>query len=145
MCPVPTCPPIQAHSTIVLPFTACLPLLLIPLFVRLGFYFYLFLILLALAEKQLRQSGRTQCWLMAWSHSKLPDALAFIRGWSLTSVMSSLCDSRGPPLLAGWAVHTWLDCLVVWNHSFYCAPRSQSACLDGAQILSAPQPTQPLG
>lgn len=103
-----------------------------------------FLILLALAENQLGRSDCAPCWLMAWSHSKLPDALAFACGWSSTSVMSSLCDSQGSPLLAGSAVHTWLACLV-WDHSFYCAPRSQTGRLDRAQILTEPEPRQPPG
>lgn len=77
---------------------------------------------------------------MAWSRSKLPDALAFTCGWPSTSVMSALCDSQGSPLLAGSAVHTWLACLVVWNHSFYCTPWSQSGRLDRAQIFTEPKP-----
>lgn len=80
---------------------------------------------------------------MAWSHSKPPHALAFARGWSLTSVMPALCGSPGSPLLAGSAVHTWLACLVVANDSFYCAPGSRSGCLDGAQTF--PEPAQPSG
>ena len=139
--PRPTTPPLAGGK-------GCLFPLLISLFVRSGFYLkkdFFFFIPLALAENQLGQSGCAQCRLMAWSPSKQPDVLAFTCGWSSTSVMSSLCDSRGCPLLAGSAVRTWLAWLVVCNHGFYGAPRGQSGRLDRAQIRSVPKSTPPPG
>lgn len=117
--------------------------MLISLFVRLGFYLFIFPILLALAGNQLRESYCAQHRLMAWSRSKLPDALAFTRGWSLTSVMPSLCDTPGSPL-ASSAVCTWLACLDA-NGSLYCAPRSPSGCLHGSQTFSVTELAQPRG
>lgn len=106
---------------------------------------FFFKIPLALAENQLGQSGDAQCWLMSWSPSKLPDVLALTCGWSSTSVMSPLCDSRGCPLLAGSAVHTWLAGLVVGNRGFYGASRGWSGRLGRAQICSVREPTRPPG
>lgn len=138
------------HPT-TLPLVGCLfSLAIISLFVGLGIYFkkkfiLFYFIPLALAENQLGQSDGAQCWLMAWSPSKLPDVLALTCGWSSTSVMPPLYDSRGCPLLAGSAVHTWLAGLVVCNCSFYGAPQGRSGRLDRAQICSVPEPAQPAG
>ena len=118
-------------------------LLLISLFVRLGFYLFIFLILLALAGNQLWESHCAQHRLMAWSRSRLPDALALPRGWSLTSVMPSLCDTPGSPL-ASSAVCSWLACLAA-NGSSYWAPWSPSGCLHGAQTFSVTELAQPWG
>lgn len=88
---------------------------------------------------------------MAWSPSKLPDVLASTCGWPSTSVMSSLCDSRGCPLLAGSAIHTWLACLVLRPQSqlLQCAPGPwsprQGSNLIGTGAHAASGPVAPFG
>lgn len=115
--------------------------LLLISFFGLRFYsFLIFCILSALAGNQLGQSDCAQRWLMAWSRAKLPDALAFTCGWSLTTVTPSFCDSPGSSLPAGSALRTWLACLVVANGRFYRAAQSPSGCLNGSETFSVPEP-----